>query len=473
MAYFSSMALKATQGNNETQNYLGVISDGEYQGHLDYTTPEVLNVNAKFAVEYAHDGLVHIRSCSTNKYWVRSSTDGYWIMAKASEPLDDASAWNCTLFRMDLISDDNQATFYHVQSKTTLRIPNDDSDRKMFLCIDPSATTEAISIAIDLDTIATLPKYVAFKADNGLFFDYSTFMFSSDDSGISTCMNEIETTKDGYIRIKQKGDTETYWIFVGNTLLIRMANIPELMKYSLFSVVKLNGNNTIALRHVASNKFCRRGDPQKGTDCVLAAASSVVREAQFEVVECAFSRTVQVLEFDLDKSRIYNLTPISSDTHTYDNPTDQEQEATMNLVISTTKTTTWNNSVSVSAGVETTFKTGVPFIADGSITVSAETSYSHDFGGSTEETQEVGDTYTVKVPPMKRVTGRGMATKGTCDVPFTYTQVDHLTDGTIERRTLSDGIFTGVNAYNFYQDVHNEDVPEELKLKFAKAKSAA
>ncbi|KAK9741480.1 hypothetical protein RND81_03G109100 [Saponaria officinalis] len=320
MAYFARMALKATQGK-ETQNYLGVISDDtEYEGHLDYSTPEVLNVNAMFAVEYARDGLVHIRSCSTNKYWVRSSTDGYWIMAKASEPLDDASSWNCTLFRMNLIRDDNQATFYHVQSKTTLRIPNDDSDRKMFLCIDPSATTEAISIAIDLDTIATLPKYVAFKADNGLFFDYSTFRFTSDDSGIDTCMNEIETTKDGYIRIKQKGDTETYWIFAGSVALFRMPNTPEMMKYSLFSVVKLNGNNTIALRNIANNKFCRRGYPQKDFDeFVFATASSIVREAQFQVVECAFSRTVQVLEFDLDKSRIYNLTPISSDTHTYDN----------------------------------------------------------------------------------------------------------------------------------------------------------
>ncbi|KAK9741473.1 hypothetical protein RND81_03G108700 [Saponaria officinalis] len=401
-------------------------------------------------------------------YFQRSSTEGYWIMAKASEPLDDTSAWNCTLFRMDLISDDNQATFYHVQSKTTLRIPNDDSDRKMFLCIDPSAITEAISIAIDLDTIVTLPKYVAFKADIGLFFDSSTSRFTSDDSSIDSCMNEIETTKDGYIRIKQKGVVDTYWCLIGMTIKIN----PSPSEYELFSVVKVKGN-IIALLHVATNKFCRRGDAQQpDIDFLIPEASSIIREAQFEVVECAFSRTVQVLEFDLDKSRIYNITPISSDKHTYDNATDQEQEASMKS-ISTTKTSTWNNSVSVRGGVETTFKTGVPFIAEGSITVAAEMSYNHDFGGSTEETQEIGDTYTVKVPPMKRVIGRGMATQGTCDVPFTYTQVDHLADGRIERRTLYDGVFTGVNAYNFYRDVHYEDVPEKVKLQFAKAESAA
>ncbi|KAK9741479.1 hypothetical protein RND81_03G109000 [Saponaria officinalis] len=255
MALFSSMALKATIGNEK--NYLQVISDdSEYEGRLEYSAPEVLNVNAKFAVENARDGLVHIRSCSTNKYWVRSSTDEYWIMAKASEPQDDASAWNCTLFRMDLISDDNQATFYHVQSKTTLRIQNDYSDKGMFLCIDPNAITNAISIAIDLDSFAILPKYVAFKADNGLFFDNSTFRFTSHDSSRSNCMNEIVTTKDGYIRIKQKGGDHIgyYWSLFGGLFIVPS---PDSYDNELFSVVKVKGN-IIALRHVATNKFCRR-----------------------------------------------------------------------------------------------------------------------------------------------------------------------------------------------------------------------
>ncbi|KAK9741478.1 hypothetical protein RND81_03G108900 [Saponaria officinalis] len=473
MAYFTSMALKATQGY-AIHNYLGVITDDtENQNHLAYSTLKLLAPNAKFAVEYSRDGLVHIRSCATNKYWSRSSAEGYWIMANASEPVEDESAWNCTLFRADITGSDNnyQAKFYHVQSKTTVGIPNDDSLRKVFLCIDPSAT-EAISIAIDLDTIPILPKYVAFQADNGLFFDYSTLGFTTSDNGIESVMNETEITKDGELRIKQKGDTGLYWC-INSDEMLPIPPLPAMKDKLLFAVVKLKGNNTIALRHLATDKYCRRGDGKGNDEKVYAVASSIVKEAQFQVVECAFSRTVQVLEFDLDKSRIYNLSPISSDTHTYDNPTDEEQEATMNLSISTTKTSTWNNSVSIGLGVETTFKTGVPFIAEGSITVSAETSYSHDFGGTVEEAQEVGDTYTVKVPPMTRVTGRGEATKGTCDVPFSYSQVDHLPDGSIERTTLSDGVYTGVNAYNFYHDVHYEDVPEELKLKFATAKSTA
>ncbi|KAK9741482.1 hypothetical protein RND81_03G109300 [Saponaria officinalis] len=446
------MALKGTQGDKETQNYLGVTSDDTgNQGYLEYSTPRVLDLDAKFAVEYAHNGLVHIRSCSTNKYWVRSSTEGYYIMAKASEPLDDASAWNCTLFRMDLISDDNQATFYHVQSKRTLGLPNNNSDGRMYLCIDPSATTEAISIAIDLDSIVTLPKYVALKGDNGLFFETLTLMFSSTDSSIDSCINEIETNKDGNIRIKQKEGGDYWCLFSG--IILFFDKSPLWCSNQFFSVVKVK-DNIIALRYLVNNQFLRRGSPNAKvlTDNVLAIASNIVKEARFEVVECVFSRTVK----DLPQ------TPISSSTHTYDNPTDHEQEESMNLSISITKTTTWNNNISVKAGVETTFETGIPCIAEAGIKVSAEASYSHEFGGNNAETQVVGDTYSVKVPPMKRVTGRGVATKGTCDVPFTYTQVDHLPDGSIDRKTLCDGVFTGVNAYNFYHDVHYEDVPEEV-----------
>ncbi|XP_074272256.1 uncharacterized protein LOC141596116 isoform X2 [Silene latifolia] len=370
MAFFSSMALKATQGETPYKYLSVIINDIETQGYLEYSADEVVSPNAKFAVEYAHDGLVHIRSCRTNKYWVRSSSEGYWIVAKASEPLDDPSAWNCTLFKIDLISDDNKATFYHVQSETVIRIRNDDSDRKMFLCIDPSTTTEAISTAVDLDTMPLLPKYIALKADNGKFFDYDTLSFTSDDYGKESVANEISINKDGYIRIRKKGSPEGYgWTYfpgmvgISSTHTIRMELIPEDKPIVLFEVVRVK-DDVVALGNLQSGTFCKRGW-LVDQDRLSASATSIIKEAQFQVVETVFSRSVQVLDFDLDNSRIYNLSPISSDTHTYDNPTNEEQEASMNLTISTTKTSTWNNSVSVKVGVETSFTTGVPFIAEG------------------------------------------------------------------------------------------------------------
>ncbi|XP_074270591.1 uncharacterized protein LOC141594474 [Silene latifolia] len=298
--------------------------------------------------------------------------------------------------------------------------------------------------------------------------------FTSDDYGKESVANEISINKDGYIAISKKGSPGYYWTCLRGKETVTVSHIVFDTQELFFEVVRVK-DEAIALRNVKSGKFCRRGGHPTSDlpDYLSATATSIIKEAQFQVVETVFSRSVQVLDFDLDKSRIYNMEPIISDIHTFDNPTNKDQEASMNLTISTTKTTTWNNNISVGGGVETSFKTGISYIAEGKITVSVNASYSHEFGGTSGETQQVGDTYTVKVPPFKRVTGRGMATKGTCDVPFTYTQVDHLTevdhltDGSTIRTTLSDGVFTGVNAYNFYHDVHYEDVPEELKLKFS------
>ncbi|XP_074270592.1 uncharacterized protein LOC141594475 [Silene latifolia] len=192
--------------------------------------------------------------------------------------------------------------------------------------------------------------------------------FTSDDYGKDIVANEISTTRDGYIRIRRKGLPEGYgWTCqLGFSDSIIMLLIAEDIPMTLFEVVRVK-DGVVALRNVETGKFCRRGwldDP----DHLSASTTSIINEAQFQVVETVFSRSVQVLDFDLDNSRIYNLTPISSNTHTYQNPTEEVQEASMDLIISTTKTSTWNNNVSVKVGVETSFTTGIPLIAEGKIT---------------------------------------------------------------------------------------------------------
>ncbi|KAK9940928.1 hypothetical protein M0R45_017561 [Rubus argutus] len=46
-----------------------------------------------------------------------------------------------------------------------------------------------------------------------------------------------------------------------------------------------------------------------------------------------------------------------------------------------------------------------------------------------------------------------MATKGFCDVPFSYYQRDVLYDGRIEIYRKDDGLYTGINSYNFRYEV--------------------
>ena len=92
-------------------------------------------------------------------------------------------------------------------------IPNYDWSRKRFLCIDPTATTEAISMIFDFDKIVVLSKLVAFKGHNDLFYTnaYSkAACFDSKELGDPNVVCEILTNRDGHIRIKAQR-TKRLW----------------------------------------------------------------------------------------------------------------------------------------------------------------------------------------------------------------------------------------------------------------------
>ncbi|KAK9671391.1 hypothetical protein RND81_12G027000 [Saponaria officinalis] len=469
MAMVSSMALQATQGASPFM-YLGVINDGtENQGYLEYSTEAVQSKSAKFGVEYAYGDFIHIRSCLTNKYLTRSSTNGHWIVAQGVEPVADLTSWMCTLFKMD-IKDDKTATFCHAQSGTTLRIPNDGSTRTMFWSIDPAATTEAVSFVVDYDTVVVLPKFVAFKGSNGLYYKHFSVgddcyaHFSVNDIGDPNILCEIINTSNGHIRVKavNYGGTDNYWEYFGECqdLIVCERDNPT-NPNQRFAVIKVD-KNVVALRCIGNNKICRMADIDSAynKDRLVATADGVIKEAYFEVVEPMFRRTVTTYEFDLDNARIYEVSLLYSDEHVWDNYTDETQSGTANGTISTTKSHTFSNNITVSAGVKTTFESGIPFIFEAKFEISLSGSYSRQWGETKEQEQQVGNIFTVVVKPMKRTIAKGVATKGTCDVPFAYVQKDYPTSGGPPIVTkLKDGVFTGANAYSFHEEVRYEELP--------------
>ncbi|KAK9677511.1 hypothetical protein RND81_11G148300 [Saponaria officinalis] len=478
MALFSNMALKATQGEAPFK-YLGVVSsDGsQKQCYLEYSTDAILTPSAKFAVEFAYGDFFHIRSCFTNKYWARSSTHGYWIVAEAAEPVVDLTSWTCTLFKMNI--DDNQiATFCHAQSDSTIRIPNDGSDRAMFLSIDPAASTNAISLVVDYDTLVVLPKLVAFKGSNGLYyrnfdyhFDSYPYSFSVNDPGHPDIVCEIQYTNDGHILVKsvtRPAGRETYWSYGGPTeedVITSTTGFPPYVSM-IFSGIRID-KNKVALRSMVNHKICVRADVVHFTlgtkDLLVAKAGGVVLDAHLEVIEPVFNRTVNVYEFDLDKARIYDVSLLYSKEHTWDNYTNDQGSGTADGRITITKSSTYSNNIGVSGSVSTTFETGVPFIFEGKIQVSVSGSYFHQWDETETEAQEVGDIFTCTLKPMKRTIARGVATMGKCDVPFSYVQKDYPTSGGPPVVTkLSDGVFTGANAYSFHDEVRCEDLPDKV-----------
>ena len=57
---------------------------------------------------------------------------------------------------------------------------------------------------------------------------------------------------------------------------------------------------------------------------------------------------------------------------------------------------------------------------------------------------------------MSRVRVSLLATKGHCDVPYSYTQRDTLMNGDQVTNYYDDGIYTAVNCYNFKYETKQE-----------------
>ena len=122
----------------------------------------------------------------------------------------------------------------------------------------------------------------------------------------------------------------------------------------------------------------------------------------------------------------------------------------MKLAYVETRTSTWGASVSLKLGVKTSVEvSSIPLIVNGQMEISAEFSGTYQWGETQTWTSTVETAYTAVVPPMTKVKVRLLATKGTCSVPFRYTQRDILTDGEAVIESMEDGVYSGINCFNF------------------------
>ncbi|KAK8571613.1 hypothetical protein V6N13_047278 [Hibiscus sabdariffa] len=70
-------------------------------------------------------------------------------------------------------------------------------------------------------------------------------------------------------------------------------------------------------------------------------------------------------------------------------------------------------------------------------------------GGDTKTSTTVVEVvHKVVVPAMTKVTVNLVATKGTCDVAFTYMQRDTLYDSSLVTSEIEGNMYTGSNYYN-------------------------
>ncbi|CAI9772399.1 unnamed protein product [Fraxinus pennsylvanica] len=460
--------------------YLSYINDDtKLHGLMRFSGEQAVSTYAKYEVERARSsankGLVHIRCSYNNKYWRKQSKDSLWIAALANESNENHSDWSCTLFEPVYVNGQDAAQgvrFRSVQNKHYACLWR--AAKPYSSCLyagseSPNNELCDVCTIIDWETFLVLPKHVAFKGDNGKYLTAASkeghqyLQFSSDDIGAPGVGNEVFITRNGSVVIKSDYYGKFWrrspdWIWADTNHKITDPSSIDNTEFSddlLFWPIKL-GDKEVALRNLGNNYFCKRLTTQGKESCLNAGVSTISKEARLEVSEIVVSRNIYNVDYRLLDSRIYNQTVITVATGNAVNDSDLPNIVDLKLSYVETKTATWNASVSLKLGAKITFETGIPLIIDGKVELSGEFTGTCTQGEAMTTTQTLETTYKVIVPPRTGVRVCMLATKGSCNVPFSYTQHDTLTNGQKVTYHMDDGVYTGVNSYNFKYETKAE-----------------
>ncbi|KAE8662300.1 hypothetical protein F3Y22_tig00113548pilonHSYRG00073 [Hibiscus syriacus] len=439
--------------------YLSYIHEGgDADGFMRFMKLEVTSPYAKFEVESSNtEGLVHIRSCQSNKYWQRTSLPsfpaGAWTATTSKEKEEDESKESCTLLKF--ISVDpaaNKFRIMHVQSGCYVcKWGSEDQkfDQGMLISYKETDWQGAdVFTIIDWTSLVILPRHVAFKGCNDKYlclYKVTSPYFGSDDIGESTVACEIIPVKDGNIRIKSSSTGQFFrcdakWIWA-DTYDTATDHVD-----SLFRPVKID-NDKIALISLCTNKFCRMLSEDGFGDALAAVEPSVIKEAQITVDEPVMTRKIYDVKYDLDNSRIYDNAVIVVAQNSASNLTEEPSTLDVKLTYTDTKSSSWKSAFSLTLGMKTSINLDVPEIFDGNIEFSTQVQSGVEWGKVFESTTDLEVSHSIVVPPMSKVTVNLVATKGMCNVPFSYRQSDTLYDGSTVLTEVQGGTYYGSNYY--------------------------
>ncbi|KAM7497703.1 hypothetical protein LguiA_022117 [Lonicera macranthoides] len=176
---------------------------------------------------------------------------------------------------------------------------------------------------------------------------------------------------------------------------------------TIFWPVKVD--NVIALKSLGNNNvFCKRFTIDDVLIHLFSANSNdISREVRLEVQQLATSRNIYNVNYHLKDARIYNQS--------------------VDLLLASTK-----------------------------VEISADSIGVFEWEKMIERNNISEAAYKITMSPMTRVKVNLLTTEGSCDVPFSYDQCDTLMDGSVVTITMDDGIYTGVNYYNFKYETEEE-----------------
>ncbi|PIA42252.1 hypothetical protein AQUCO_02000013v1 [Aquilegia coerulea] len=447
---------------NKYLNFTNGEDDSLPVGFMKFNGVDIVSPFAKFELERAKStvakqkGWVHIRCCYNNKYWVKAN-GMLWVVAGAEEPEEDQYKPSCTLFKVE--KNKSNVGFRHIQLGKFACLSRAGAQQfrgGMYLL---SATLDKnlclLYTPMNWENLVVFPKRVAFKGDNGRYLcsriiDGYPYLQFAETARDETAEFEVTTIGNGCVRIKSLFSGK-FWRRKPNWIWADSSDESGKDPNVLFWPVKIS-NNVVALRNMGNNYFCKRLTAEGKTSCLNAGTPSIASTAQLVMEELVISRKISHIDFQLPYARVYNeqLIALANGGATNEDYGTESKSFTLKLVYTEVKTTSWSNSVSFSLGAKTAIQiSAVPLIAEGKIELSVDYTTSHEWGETHSTQQSVEASYTVTVPPRTRTNVSMVATRASCDVPFSYTQTDILSNGVPVTKILHDGVFTGGNYFNF------------------------
>ncbi|KAG6425882.1 hypothetical protein SASPL_110090 [Salvia splendens] len=421
----------------------------EKDGSVLVGEEDVFSTLVKIEVERSttNTKYVHLRFSYFNRYWQRKES-GVDIVGASDQPEEDLTKPTCTLF--EAVKVDDSGVFYlrHVQSGG--RVLLDPSTMALYADGNAGDDTRSYLTFVDWNTVVKLPPRVAFKGSNGLYIKdrNGSLEFSSEDPNDESSSYVVELMPDGHVQIQQPAGEGNYWS-VSHTVNSWVNIIDPFSQQIKFWPVKMD-EDTIALRSADTNNFCRRLTAEGLTDGVSASATSLTNEAIMTVQESVVGRKIYNVVYQMEYARIFDEAPYLAGSASLDNGEAEEANMSVSITYEDDKSYSFTRSLSLTAGVTASIEVGLPFIETATIEVSYEINGTFQWDNTTTDSKTVSATGTVPVPGKSSVTVDYVGTRGTCNIPFSYTQEDRSSlDGKPIYTDLVDGIYTGISYYNF------------------------
>lgn len=166
----------------------------------------------------------------------------------------------------------------------------------------------------------------------------------------------------------------------------------------------------VAVMQNDGNFVVYRGTTPSAGNAIWATNTAVFNIARVDVSNPTY---------DLAHAVLSNPQLAAEFTQILTNRTKVEQSETFTFECDYQETQSWSTTWGIKVGISLSMKVSIPIInQDGTLGLSAESTWNTTTGGQVSETKKYTETVPVKVPPHSNVTCRATVTTGAVSVPF-------------------------------------------------------